>query len=219
MRRFVTIAAALALLALLAAPAYANHPRPRGATPFRTSLVPAYKQCTAPNRSHGAPLDYSSCNPPQQTSDYLTLGTMDANGQPAESTGVVKFAVRPQDVLLVFVITDVRNKSDLSDYTGGLQEVVNWRLTDHYNGPSLTESATMLDIPFPANMPCGTTITDDGAICGMQTSVNAIVPGTAKAGQRAVVELGQVLVYDGGADGDPATAPNTLFLDQGIFVP
>jgi hypothetical protein len=33
-------------------------------------------------------------------------------------------------------------------------------------------------------------------------------------------ELGQVQVYDGGSDGVAATtADNTLFMDQGIFVP
>ncbi len=38
------------------------YPRPKGATPFRASLVPAYKACTASNRTHGAPLAYASCS-------------------------------------------------------------------------------------------------------------------------------------------------------------
>ena len=29
-------------------------PRPKGATPLRASLVPAYNACTAPNRGHAA---------------------------------------------------------------------------------------------------------------------------------------------------------------------
>ena len=32
-------------------------------------------------------------------------------------------------------------------------------------------------------------------------------------------ELGQVQVADGGADGDAATEPNTIFAVQGVFVP
>ena len=32
------------------------------------SLVPAYAACTAPNRTHGAPLSFSSCTPPAQQS-------------------------------------------------------------------------------------------------------------------------------------------------------
>ena len=39
-------------------------------------------------------------------------------------------------------------------------------------------------------------------------------------GQRAVWELGQVQVYDGGADGDAdTTGDNTLFAVQGTFTP
>ena len=34
----------------------AGYPRPTGAAPMRLSLVPAYSQCTAPNRMHGPPL-------------------------------------------------------------------------------------------------------------------------------------------------------------------
>ena len=32
-----------------------GYPRPAGATPMRASLVPAYNQCTSPNRTHGPP--------------------------------------------------------------------------------------------------------------------------------------------------------------------
>ena len=46
------------------------------------------------------------------------------------------------------------------------------------------------------------------------------MPGTVTEGKRAVWELGQVQVDDGGADGDADTAgDNTLFMVQGVFVP
>jgi hypothetical protein len=38
-------------------------------------------------------------------------------------------------------------------------------------------------------------------------------------GKRAVVEIGQVIVQDGGPDGNTSTAPNTEFVRQGVFVP
>jgi hypothetical protein len=38
-------------------------------------------------------------------------------------------------------------------------------------------------------------------------------------GKRAIWELGQVRVYDGGPDGLAATADNSLFAVQGVFVP
>ena len=62
---------------------------------LRVPLVPAFKQCTAPNRTHGAPLSFGSCVPPDPVSDYLTVGTPDANGRAANSVGSVGFNVVP----------------------------------------------------------------------------------------------------------------------------
>ena len=46
------------------------------------------------------------------------------------------------------------------------------------------------------------------------------MPGLITGGKRAIWELGQVGVYDGGADADADTpGDNTLFMTQGIFVP
>jgi hypothetical protein len=45
------------------------------------------------------------------------------------------------------------------------------------------------------------------------------VPGAITAGKRSVWELGQVQVFDGGADGDVTTADNSVFAVQGVFVP
>src|SRR5262245_4192760 len=53
--------------------------RPRGATPLRAALVPAYNACTASNRTHGPALAFPSCNPPVRSSSVLTVGTPDAN--------------------------------------------------------------------------------------------------------------------------------------------
>ena len=72
----------------------ASHPRPQGATPLRVPLVPAFNQCAAANRTHGPPLAFPSCNPPVPGSNFVTVGTPDANGAPAKSQGFVKVAVR-----------------------------------------------------------------------------------------------------------------------------
>ncbi len=71
----------------------AGYPRPKAATPMYASLVPSYKQCTTPNRQHAPPLSFGSCNPPQQESDFLTVGTPDANGQAAKSVGWLRARV------------------------------------------------------------------------------------------------------------------------------
>src|SRR5207245_8050483 len=74
-----------------------NYARPKGATPLRASLVPAYRSCTSPNRMHGGPLAGGSCNPPVQQSNFLTVGTPDANGAAAKSIGSVRLDVMPGD--------------------------------------------------------------------------------------------------------------------------
>src|SRR4051812_25276179 len=67
--------------------------RPRGATPLRASLVPAYQSCGAANRTHGAPLAFPSCNPPTRSSSVLTIGSPDSNGFTANSISSMKLDV------------------------------------------------------------------------------------------------------------------------------
>src|SRR5436190_2493065 len=165
-------------LMVMAEMASATHPRPKGATPLRVSVVPAFKACTTPNRTHGAPLAFPSCNPPVQTSNYLTVGSPDANGAPANSVGSIRLDVQAcvpgppedSDVLIKSNITDVRctpaggatacnsaNAADGPDYSGEVQGNAVIRISDHYNGPGLNEAATVQDIPFPVNATCTNT--------------------------------------------------------------
>jgi predicted acyl esterase len=198
------------------------YPRPKGATPFRVPLVPAFQQCTAPDKTHGAPLAFPSCSP-QQTSPNLTVGTPDTNGAQANSVGSALYRAVTGDVAVDVAVTDVRNASDLSDYEGDLQLLSIMRITDRENSVSTSgdgDPATMLDIPFPVNFACTATGSSSiGSSCSTSTSLNAIVPGAITAGKRAVWELGQVQVVDGGADGDVTTADNSVFAVQGVFVP
>jgi len=96
-RKRTVLPLALALGALgmmvMATIANAGHPVPKGATPFRASMVPAYKACATPNRNHGPPLAFVSCNPPVQTSTSLTVGTPDAGGGASNSIGFIRLAV------------------------------------------------------------------------------------------------------------------------------
>jgi hypothetical protein len=207
-----------------------GYPRPRGATPMHVPLAPAYVACSNPNRTHGAPLARPSCSPPVPASHHVTVGTADANGRPTSSVGSIRFTVivgdpstpaDEADVQLRVWLGDVRNSGDLSDYTGALQANPTLRITDAYNGPSLTVPATTTDIPFPFTVPCSATAgpPDVGASCAVTTTADAVLPGSVKEGKRAIWRLGQVEVLDGGADGDVATADNTVFARQAIFVP
>ena len=126
-----------------------GYARPKGASPVSIKLVPAYQECTegTDNATHGAPLAVPSCNPVVQSSDYLTVGTPDANGKaPASSGDLTLRSVGESpidsnngdqgDVQVTGSITDVRNQSDLSDYTGELRAVFSLRITDRHNGPA-----------------------------------------------------------------------------------
>jgi hypothetical protein len=213
---------------IYAASAALGYPRPAAGVNFRVPLAITYRACSAPNRSHSGGVPAPSCNPPLQTSDYLTVGTRDANGAEAQAAGSVRYTVRPgnpstpadeADVALQLSFTDVRLKSDLSDYTGELTVEAALRLTDRSNGPGVDEPATVTDVPLSFASPCQGTPSGVGSTCAVSTSADAVTGGGVVEGKRSIWELGAVRVYDGGADGQVATAGNTLFARQGVFIP
>ena len=191
-----------------------GYPRPKGATPVRFPLVPAYEECTNPNREHGPPLAYQSCSPPSQSSSTLTIGSPDSNLAPANSTGVVTFEVLggnpattadEADVRMQVVVTDVRRRADLADYAGALQARPTIRVTDKADG-----TATIADVALPVNVPCAATPSGIGATCSVVTTLDALYPGLVAEGARTIWQLGGVEVLDGG---------NEVFMRPGIFVP
>ncbi len=234
----------LALAALgvmvLAQLAGATHPRPRGAAPLRVSLVPAYKECTSPNTRHGPPLAFPSCSPPVQTSNFLTVGTPDANGAGANSIGFFQLNVKAgqasnENIVVTSSISDVRcrpgtdaavcgsaNVAGGPDYSGQLQADTTIRLTDHFNGSGGNEAATVQDAPSPVTLYCTSTAdTSTGGVCSFVNFSPCPPQGCSgiRNGDRAVVEVAQMKVFDGGRDGNVFTDDNTLFEVQGIFIP
>jgi hypothetical protein len=78
----------------------------------------------------------------------------------------------------------------------------------------------VIDIPFPVNASCvATASTSVGGTCSANTSANAVVAGSVLDGKRAVVEIGQLQINDGGASGVAGAADAELFNVQGIFIP
>jgi TolB protein len=211
-------------------PGYA---RPKSATPDVIRLVPAQVPCASANSTHGAPLVLPSCNPPQQTSGYATVGIPDANGNAAKSTGTLTAKALGEvpidltngdqsDIAFTVSITDVRDKQTPAlDYSGELRAAFNLRLTDRLSGPGLIHPATSTDTTFAFSLPCAqTSDTSVGSTCSTSTSADAVMPGITPEFTRAIWELGQVQVYDGGADGDgDTTGDNALFAVQGLFAP
>jgi WD40-like Beta Propeller Repeat len=219
-------------------PAESGYPRPQGASPLSVPLVPAYRACTNPNRTHGPPLDSGSCAPPQQTSGALTVGTPDANGEPAASIGRVRFrtvvgdpatTADEADVLVGATLTDVRCRlampayctgGALSDYIGGLELTPVIRITDKHSGGAERDPATGFDlISFSVPVTCtDTPSSPEGSTCNAQTSLDALAPGTIREGKRAVWALSEIAVRDAGID-DPRVDAYTTFAVQGVFVP
>jgi hypothetical protein len=113
-------------------------------------------------------------------------------------------------------LTGVLNKADLTPYTGELSADVGLRITDRNNTPSPggPGAATGQDGSFPVTVPCAS------SSCAVSTTANALMPGSVLEGKRAIWQLGQVQIYDGGSDGlVSTTGDNTLFMDQGVFAP
>jgi hypothetical protein len=168
---------------------------------------------------HGPPLGFGSCNPPVQSSPALTIGTADANGQPAKSVSTVLLETLPgvpatptdeADVRATVVITDVYEQGSLIDYAGEVAAHLGLRITDKLNsGPGV--AATVSDTSLDFDVPCAPTAdTAVGATCTVQTTVDALIPGAVPEGKRSIWALGQVEVDD--ANGAP-------FMRQGVFVP
>jgi hypothetical protein len=215
----------------------AGYPRPKGASPIRVSLVPAYQQCMTSNRTHGGALAYPSCAPPQMASSVLTVGTPDANGFGTNFSGSVRYAVRvgdptteanEADVNLSVSLTDIRNNPSGSDYVGRVLTTADLRMTDQNNGAETPSPATVQSFRYEFPVDCVASVsTAVGSSCTLSTTADALVPATVVEGKRAVWEIGQVSIKDAGPNGTgfancPPTCGDgdeTTFLREGVFVP
>jgi WD40 repeat protein len=198
------------------------YPRPRGATPMYISLVPAFAPCVSANSTHGAPLTFGSCAAPSPRSPNLTVGTPDANGRGAKSTGFAILNTKvgnpatpadEADLLLQVSVSDVRRSADLADYSTALEGRLSLRITDrdntpHPGGPG---AATVTDLPFSFSVPCAVTPdTTVGSTCSINTSADAVAPGAVKESRRSIWALQRFDVRD---------AFGNAFLTQGLFIP
>jgi hypothetical protein len=170
--------------------AFATHVRPQAATPDRDPFVVAYDACTSPNTTHDGAYAVGSCDPPVKSSEWLSVGTPDSNGAPANMEGFVKNKVLPgnlatpadeADVLIHVELHDIRctpalvssapakcgsaNTDDGPDYIGNMSLVSGIVLTDHRNDNSATpgfdnDPATVVPLPVPP-LPIGCSATAD----------------------------------------------------------
>jgi Tol biopolymer transport system component len=216
-------------------------PRPKSARTIRVPLVPAYAECTEPNRTHGPPLAFGSCNPPQSSTALdgtrqATFGTPDANGHPAQSTGYVRFTTvagdpstveDEADVRISLHVTDVR-KADYPStaYPFNLALPLPLRLTDKQSGccgvaGTVRDFDQHIDYQLQVEATCVASGSGVGATCSVTTTADTILPGFVSERSRSVWQFaGPVKVYDSGADAWAASAyDNAPLATQGLFVP
>jgi hypothetical protein len=230
-------------------PVVKQYARPQSAPVQTMSLVPAFEECTTSidNASPNSIPGQRSCVSPRTTSSYLTIGSPEANGVPANANGTVKLRVfcnggapnegppcstTPGDQLDAQVTvnqTDVRCQGNtgscpsgaLSDYVGNLLLELSFRPTDRTSGGIGAGTITDQTVRIPVL--CTATGTGNvGSTCSVTTSLDAAVGATTAIteAKRSIWELRSTRVYDGGADGTAATlGDNTVFLASGLFFP
>lgn len=215
------------------------YPRPASATPTRVPLVPAYRQCSAPNEVHADPQELFACNPPTQESTLLTTSSV-GRGRGfvtlKATLGDSSTSADEADIALSARVTDVLCKTaqgSLScpgpgaEYTGRLLLRLRFRVTDHGN-PSADIPATLMDFPLYGSLECEPTPGLAGGNCSLNTTLFAVWPGFPKEGAQTVFSLLSVEVLDPGGDGyiDLGCPPypcgsgdENTFLTQGLFTP
>jgi TolB protein len=231
-------------------PVVKQYARPQGATPRRIALVPAFQNCSGLPAQNATPKSNPtkpSCVPAKSESTYLTLGSPEANGAPANGVGFVKIKVvcnggapnefppcltTPGDQLdgrVTMSQTDVRCQGTsgscpngaLSDYVGNLMLELSVRATDRTSGGF--GAGTIEDFQVRLPVPCVTTGTGNiGSTCSVTSSLDAAMGSTTAIteGKRTIWEVQSTRVYDGGADGVATTlGDNKVFLSDGLFFP
>ena len=139
------------------------------------------------------------------------------------------------DVRIKAMASDVSSSaSGTPDYTGKLIARTTMRITDRANGPSGAVPATSQDFEFSVPVDCVATPTVGGSNCSLDTSSDALVPGFAREGKRAVISAFSMQMLDVGPDGliapssDPfglgcpptcGSGDEKVFLRQGVFTP
>ena len=209
-----------------------NYPRPGGGTPIRVPLVPEFKQCSSPDSTHIGPLDRPSCTSPTLESSELAMGSTGAGQGSARIDAIPGNAATPADeadMRIIASASDVRKKSDGTDYPGKVLLETALRVTDRGNDVAGVASATVQDTNFTVAVPCTTTTsTTVGSSCNITTTADSLAPGFVVEGRRSVIAAYSLLVKDLGPNGTGAApgcdpycgdGDEKVFLRQGVFTP
>ena len=181
-------------------------------------LVPAYAQCTAPNRSHGAPLSSPSCVRPSRPRTSSRSAPRTRTAAARKASGSVEYETLTGDPSHrrgrgrradPASASRVYDQPTLADYTGELRCAPSLPITDKLNTPpwgtrplSATSLATHPALRGDPDPPW--------ARLQSLTTADALVPGIVPERKRAVWELGQCSSTTAAPTVTPTRRPTTL---------
>jgi Tol biopolymer transport system component len=208
---------------------------PRSASRARVSLVPNHRQtisssqCTARgglNSTHGYPLALPSCNPPAfvpGTQAHIGPGS-NSWAQYAVIYGDTNAANGDQaNMTLRASLNDIRTAGG-ADYVPNpvgtdLTLVTKLRITDRFNGGSLSDPATVQDFDYQLAINCTATAGPEGSTCSLDPSADAITPDTIRENKATDMQVFRFRVNDAGTNGTRGDADDRTFAVQGIYIP
>ena len=173
----------------------------------------AFRPCASShfNRTHGPPLAHPSCNPPVPESPNLAISVGETQLRSVGSLRARVLAGAPgapddTDVQLTFSLTNVMKASDHSEYSGELQVRVPSRVTDKEGAVSSTTQTFAVSWAVP----CAPTADPQiASACTSNTTLDAVLPGAAAEGTRAVWALDAVRSTTAGRTGTPRPSRTT----------
>jgi hypothetical protein len=122
--------------------------------------------------------------------------------------------------------TDVRAGSTSgSDYASDMTATFRLRITDTQNcTPSSCTTqydgaGTAAEVELSMPVDCISTGGPQGSTCSANTSANAVQPGAVRGGKRSVLQIFRVRVNDAGTNGVAGDTDDTLFAQQGVYIP
>lgn len=129
------------------------------------------------------------------------------------------------DTSVTAYATDVRDVSG-ADYApsprgADMTLAARLRITDRRNGIYAQNNfGTTTDIDYGIPVNCvETTDTTVGSLCFVDTTANAVLPGTIRENSQAVLQVFRLRLIDSGPNGIRGDADDSLFEQQGVFVP
>jgi hypothetical protein len=204
-----------------------SYPAPQSADFIGGSLVPAARQCgTGANPATGAhspPLATPSCAPATTGTAHFGAGTA-ATAQMTVTPGNPATQVNEADVAYTVIATDIRNTSPTgTDYDPNpsgpdMTLVHRLRVTDFQNGAT-SDAGTTTDLDFSAPVTCVSTAGAGGSNCNANTTANAVMPGAIQENRRMTIQVFRTRLIDSGPNGIRDDGDDTLFAQQGVYIP